>query len=252
MYHIVFSWGWIRWFAHIGMFKALEEKWYTVSSVSWTSAGSIIWAFVAAKFSANQIEEIFSKKNIFQFFSPALSTFGPMDLSRIKTLIDQNIAYKNIESLPLPLTICATDIWLGEAMYFESGPISTLVTASSWVPWVFQPVKYKWLSLVDGGLIDNFPMPSWDKKIIGCDINPISKIAPADWKWILEKSLRIMTNYQTKSKAKKCEIFLQPPELTKIMQSPFYDIKKIIDIGYRHWKKVLEQKEIIDILENKK
>ena len=250
MYHIVFSWGWIRWFAHIWMYKAIEEKWFQISSVSWTSAWSIIWAFVAAKFSANQIEEIFSKKNIFQFLSPAISTFWPMDLSRIKTLIDQNISYKNIESLPLEFTICATDIWLGEEIYFSSWPISTLVSASCWVPWVFQPIKYKWMSLVDGWLIDNFPMPKWEKKIIGCSVNPISKIAPKDWKWIVEKSLRIMTNYWIKQKAKKCEYFFEPPELINIMQSPFYSIKNLIDIGYRHTKKVIEQQQIIKVLEN--
>ena len=80
-YHLVLSgWG-VRWLAHIGMYKALQEYGYTIHSVSWTSAGALVWAFIAAGKSAQEIAEIFHEYSIFNLLKPTLSSYGIFSLS---------------------------------------------------------------------------------------------------------------------------------------------------------------------------
>jgi hypothetical protein len=62
------------------------------------------------------------------------------------------------QSLPLPLSIIATDIVHGERVVFREGSLSTAMRASMSVPGLMSPVEINGEKLVDGGLVDNVPI----------------------------------------------------------------------------------------------
>ena len=65
---------------------------------------------------------------------------------------------RNIEDLPLPLTLIATDIGTGERVAMRSGNLVTAMRASMAVPGAIAPVIRDGRKLVDGGLVDNVPV----------------------------------------------------------------------------------------------
>ena len=63
-----------------------------------------------------------------------------------------------IQSLPLPVSIIATDIVLGQKVVIREGSLSTAMRSSMSVPGLMSPVEVNGEKLVDGGLVDNVPI----------------------------------------------------------------------------------------------
>ena len=218
-YHLVLSgWG-VRWLAHIGMYKALQEYGYTIHSVSWTSAGALVWAFIAAGKSAQEIEEIFHEYSIFNLLKPTLSSYGIFSMSILAEAMKKYIPYDNIAHLPLPLRVCVSDINNAQVRYYE-----------------------QW-NMIDGGIFDNFPVPL-DKNIpiIGHHVNPRSTTKCRNTKEIVARSLDLLVSRDIQTQSKLCTIFLEPPKLSSIQQSPFINIEKVIKIWYEYALTHLDKK----------
>jgi len=64
----------------------------------------------------------------------------------------------HIESLPVPLSIIATDIGTGERVVYREGSLTQAMRASMSVPALLAPLEYRGRKLVDGGLVDNLPV----------------------------------------------------------------------------------------------
>lgn len=73
-------------------------------------------------------------------------------------LVDEDLGERNIEQLPIPLAIVATDIGTGERVVFRDGSLTQAMRASMSVPGLMAPVEYRGRKLVDGGLVDNVPV----------------------------------------------------------------------------------------------
>lgn len=76
----------------------------------------------------------------------------------INQLVRANQEERPIESLPLPLSIIATDIGSGERVVFRDGSLTKAMRASMAVPGLLAPVDHQERKLVDGGLVDNLPV----------------------------------------------------------------------------------------------
>ncbi len=63
-----------------------------------------------------------------------------------------------IDLLPLPLSIIATDIATGERVVYRDGSLTLAMRASMSVPGLMAPLEYRGRKLVDGGLVDNVPI----------------------------------------------------------------------------------------------
>jgi NTE family protein len=63
-----------------------------------------------------------------------------------------------IEALPLPLSIVATDIGSGERVAMREGSLTAAMRASMSVPGLMSPHEHLGRRLVDGGLVDNLPV----------------------------------------------------------------------------------------------
>ena len=64
----------------------------------------------------------------------------------------------NIEDLNIPYRAVAADLYTGEEVVFDRGPLFDAVRASISIPSLFRPVKYGYRTLVDGGIVNTMPL----------------------------------------------------------------------------------------------
>jgi NTE family protein len=156
----------------------------------------------------------------------------------------------SFEHLKKKLFVTATDVLKSESVVFSSGELSRPVIASASVPLVFEPVLYNGYTLLDGGILNNFPIEPLlplCNKIIGVHVNPINKnLKEVHMKDIMDRSFHMALSSASRSKIAKCDIYLEPSDL---YQFGMFDISKadqIFEIGYQY---TLEREEkILSIL----
>lgn len=150
------SGGGVRGFAHMGAFKAFEEFGITFDAVAGSSAGSLFAMLYASGYSYEQMS-ILTQDIKTSDFRRAKLNFLPSSMEPLKELIEKLAPMKNIEDLILPMYAVAVDIRTGQEKHFSKGQIAPILAGSCAVPYVFYPVKYKNMLLVDGGVRNNIP-----------------------------------------------------------------------------------------------
>lgn len=146
--------------AHIGAIEELQARGYEITSLSGCSIGSLIGGIFASGkiaeardwFCALEMKDILSLTD----FSFGLSHM--VKGARVMDAIKEWVPDKQIEDLPIPTTLVATDMTLGNEVIFRSGPLFEAIRASISIPLCFEPVHYHGSLLVDGGLCNPFPL----------------------------------------------------------------------------------------------
>lgn len=243
-YHLVLSGWWVRWFAHVWVYKALVEEGYVISSVAGTSMWALVGALIASGKSPAEIETICTKKSLLQYLDITFWYDGILSCAKIRSTLKKATDVKNIEELQIPLTICVTDIAKAEPLYYTSGDLAKLVSASCAVPGIFKPIYYEDKCLVDGGITNDFPVETApdNMPMIGVHVNPLVVRKKYTLKDISTIWLSILLARDVKEQSTQCEIFIEPPKLKDIEQSIFVEPQKIIDIGYEYTKQLLHNK----------
>ncbi|MDC6170118.1 patatin-like phospholipase family protein, partial [Paucibacter sp. XJ19-41] len=178
--------------AHIGVLEVLEQLRVPVDCVAGTSMGALVAGAYAAGLSpAAMRAEIgkadwpdmfdddpvyqdrnFRNKHLLKRFlagtelgvTPEGLQYIPGVLSgeKIKLFFNQLVhddaGVRDMQALPLPVSIIATDIGSGERVVFREGSLSKAMRASMSVPGLMAPVDHQGRRLVDGGLVDNVPV----------------------------------------------------------------------------------------------
>jgi NTE family protein len=72
--------------------------------------------------------------------------------------LEEYLPYHQIEEARLPLTITATDLQTGEAVFLSQGSVVPALVASCAIPGVFPPVALGGRILVDGGMVADAPI----------------------------------------------------------------------------------------------
>lgn len=162
---LVLGGGGARGFAHIGVFRALEEEKVPIDLVVGTSVGSIAGAFYCAGASLDKLEELakdITYKSISNFSIPSivgmLLSEELLTNVQIEELLKNNLGDLRFEELKIPLICVATDLNTGERILLRDGSVAFAARASSTVPGLFKPVEYRQRYLVDGGLLENVPV----------------------------------------------------------------------------------------------
>jgi NTE family protein len=189
---LVLGGGGARGGAHLGVLEVLEDLRVPVDCVAGTSMGALVGgAFVAGVAPADMRETIgktdwstlfddsagrellnLRLKRIDDRFFSGLE-FGITDDGlryregavageKIKLffneLVRADLGERNIEELPLPLTLIATDIGTGARVAMRTGNLTSAMRASMSVPGAMAPIIREDRKLVDGGLVDNVPV----------------------------------------------------------------------------------------------
>ncbi|KQR93843.1 patatin [Chryseobacterium sp. Leaf180] len=244
---LTLSGGGMRGVAHIAVLKALEEYGLKPDIISGTSAGSIVAAFYAFGVSPDKMMEIVRKTT---FFSRTLLKFsgnGIFSSKFVMKLLTDYFPEDDFKILKIPVYVAATEMTHGIVDFFSEGELFAPLLASASVPFIFPPVRIDDRVYVDGGVLDNLPIePIIDKCdfLIGSHVNSIS-YDPLENMTLMKEFDRILHLAIAKSvysKAKSCDIFLDPPKMTKfsLFNKKFLD--KMFAEVYDYTCRELEEK----------
>ncbi|MCD8042902.1 MAG: patatin-like phospholipase family protein [Tannerellaceae bacterium] len=233
---LALSGGGAKGFAHIGVFKLLEECGLQPEIIAGTSAGALMGALFADGYPAEEIRELFTGREFSEFAQLQLPKSGLFDTSRFRSFLKRHIRTKNIEDLPVPLVIIATDLDNGISHEFRHGPLVEAVTASCSVPIIFSPVVIDGTHYVDGGLFRNFPVSNIREeceRIIGVNVSPL---IPQKYKQtifhIAERSYHYMFRANTIEDRLLCDVLIEAEEFGYYKTFDLENVDLIAGIGY--------------------
>lgn len=233
---IAFSGGGARGFAHAGAIKALEEMGIKPDIVAGVSAGSVVATLYAAGRKPEEMLEIFSNQKFSDLCQLSVPKNGFFTMDGFKKLISDNVPYANIEDLPLPAVICATDMDNGKAVAFESGALPSRVAASCSIPIVFKPEKIDGVRYIDGGVLHN--LPSWAirercKYLIGFNCSPVPRRRYKDTLLdIAQASYNLAVKSNTWADMDICDLAVDMPEIASYKVFNLREINKVFRQGY--------------------
>jgi NTE family protein len=203
---LVLSGGGAKGFAHVGALKVIEETGIPVDYITGTSIGSIVGGLYALGYDATTLENVIGHQNweallsneSRRAFLPAITKEEqaryllslPMKSNKISipegVLNGQKAmdlftyltyGYHDVDDfsrLPIPFKCIAADIATGEEVVLDKGYLPGAMRASMSVPAVFAACEIDNRMLVDGGIINNFPVDRCREMganiIIGIDI----------------------------------------------------------------------------------
>jgi len=270
---VTLSGGGAKGFAHIGILQAMDSAGLKVDYITGTSMGSVVGGLYAAGYSGNSIEAIARKLDWTFLFStaPQLSSVGieekdefnkyalelPFEKGEFKIgtgiIEGQELWLKFAElfhpvynvtdfsKLSIPFRCIGTDLSTGNAVVMDKGNIITSIRASMAIPSIFTPVQYQGKTLVDGGVVNNFPV--LDVKEMGADfvigVNLNKGLGKAeDLKTIFDVLLQLAffkdaSTFEEHKKA--CDIYILP-ELGDYGAGSFASSDSIIDVGKKYGK----------------
>lgn len=197
---LVLSGGGAKGIAHIPLLQTLDSLGIVPDLIVGNSMGSVVGGLYAMGYSGDSIANIVKKANWDDLIGGRVSLknvsveekteFGrflvDFDYAKGKVKVgkfllnDQNLrqfiamltfpSYKidDFNKLPIPFRAVATDIVNGKIVVLDKGSLATAMRASMSLPGVFSPVPYQNTLLIDGAILNNFPVDV--AKDLGADI----------------------------------------------------------------------------------
>jgi len=233
---LVLSGGGARGIAHAGVLKALDELNITVSHISGTSSGAMVGVLYASGIKPDQMIDILKKTKLFNIAGLSFDMRGLLKTSSFKKIITENLKVKNFEDLNIPVSVCLTDFTNALTVHVSKGPLLDPLIATCSIPLVFTPTIMKGSIMVDGGLLNNFPVEPLIGNcdyIVGVHVNPIGTLKRVRIKGILERCFQLAIMSTTKTKSGKCDLFIEPVALRKYSIFDTSHAHEIFRIGYK-------------------
>lgn len=184
---LVLGGGGMKGIAHIGVWKALEEAGIRPDAIMGTSIGSLIGAGIAGGYGWKELAEIarkLTKDDIVAINRRAVFFGGVREESvflgdHYRRYIERILPVKSFSEMKLPFRLNAVSLVSGDEVWFGTGvrddvPVADAVYASCALPIYFPPMHLGDDHLVDGGVLDVFPIRKaalWGaERIIGVDV----------------------------------------------------------------------------------
>lgn len=156
---LVLSGGGARGYVHIGLLQAIAEAGIEIDAVAGTSMGSLVGAGYAMGRSAE-----YAEASARRFGDPKTlvdRTLPLLALARsrgVTVAVQEILGDRRIEDLPVPFFCVAADLSRAVPHLFDHGPLWRAVRGSSAIPGVFAPILVDGSVIVDGGVMNNFPV----------------------------------------------------------------------------------------------
>ncbi len=151
--------GGARGLAHIGVIRVLEEAGANITAISGSSMGAVIGGMYAAgQLDAYQawVEEL-ERTDVLSLVDWTLSG-GLIRGKKIIHKLAELAGEVNIEDLDIEFTAVAVDIDQGREVWLDNGSLYDAIRASTAIPGLFTPHRYRGRTLVDGGLLNPIPI----------------------------------------------------------------------------------------------
>lgn len=157
---LVLSGGGARGLAHIGAIRGLLDAGIVIDRVGGTSMGAFVGALFAMGHAPEEIVELCRRELVerkpFHDFSLPLSSLAKG--RRAIAMMTRLFGDTHIEDLPIDFFCVTADIAAGEGVVHRRGDIIRTVGASMSIPGWAPPITFGERVLVDGGVVDNFPV----------------------------------------------------------------------------------------------
>ena len=265
---LVLSGGGAKGLAHIGALKVIEEAGVKIDYIGGTSMGAIVGGLYASGYSADQLDSIFRKTDFADLIEDNLprgaKSFYEKEASEKYALTlpfndfivsfppaysgGQNIYNElvrvlyhvkdvnDFSKLSIPFLCIATDVETGEEVLLDRGYLPGAIMASGTLPSLFEPATMGDRVLIDGGVVNNYPVEEVKKMgadvIIGVDVQQGLR----DREALLSATeiLLQINNYRTAldmvEKSKLTDIYIKP-EMGGYSVVDFNAGKKIVESG---------------------
>lgn len=229
--------GSARGFAHIGVARALEQAGIAVDLIVGTSAGALVGAFMAAGWSAAQMEAFalqVREADVADFASAGRR--GMLAGEALARVVAERLRGAQIEQLRIRYAAVTTDLRSGELVLLRQGPVSEAVRASCSIPGVFVPAMLQGRELVDGGLVS--PLPVRAARQLGAELVLAVDVAARprrhDFAGLYEvvlQSFEIMGRALADQEALQADLVIRP-DTAQFSSSDFGVRKEMIQAGF--------------------
>jgi NTE family protein len=184
---LVLGGGGMKGLAHIGVWKALEERGMRPDAIVGTSIGALIGACLAGGMGWRELAQLalaLRKEDIVEINKRSLWLGGVREESvfdgdHYKEYLRAHLPVQSFAELTLPLRVNSVSLVTGTEVIFGDGartdvPLVDAIYASCALPIYFPPLKLDGDHLVDGGVLDVFPVrkaAAWGaERIIAVDV----------------------------------------------------------------------------------
>ena len=246
---VVLGGGGAKGVAHIGVLKVLEEAGIPIDCIAGTSMGAIVGGLYAIGYSAEEIEQMVRRQDwqlllsdkverSYLFFPEKEKAERyilslPFGLEKKDRVIDGVVKGQNLLNLFSDLTIgyhdsvdfnafripfacVAVDVVTGRDYVFRKGSLPLAMRASMAVPGIFSPVKIDSMVLVDGGVLNNFPVDKMLEQgidiVIGVDVGfsyaGVDNVS--NFMDVLEEVIFMGSKNRVMDNRKACRVLIRP------------------------------------------
>ena len=163
--------GGLKGFSHIGVLKVLKQNDIPISYMAGTSAGALIGGiYLTHNQSIEELESISAQmgtKEVLGVLADFTLNGGLIKGTKVVEYLNKLLGNVNIEDLPIPFAVVATNLKTGQPMVFKKGNLAEAIRASGSLPLIFQPAKIGNNLYIDGGL--SIPVPILPVRELGAD-----------------------------------------------------------------------------------
>ena len=192
---LVLGGGGARGLAHVGVIEVLEQENIPIDFITGSSMGALIGGVYAQNPNATLLREKvenfikgpkFKELGVDNFrqkeikdpddiisqlarevkrrivINLAAHRKSLLKFERLTLAVENLLEDSEIENCKIPFACVAADLVSGEEVIFKSSSIRKAVEGSSAIPGFIQPVEYNGHQLIDGSIINNFPIQPAD------------------------------------------------------------------------------------------
>ena len=197
---VVLMGGGAKGFAHVGALKVLEEAGIPIDYIAGTSMGAIVGGLYSIGYDSRTLDSLIHKQDWMHLLTDDVYRYNLTGAEREKAqtyivsinyakqgiklpsgivdgqnilnlLLDLTTGYHdelNFRKLPIPFSCVAADVKSGKEVVLNSGSLPVAMRSSMAIPGFFSPVKLDSMLLIDGGILNNYPVDVVRK--MGADI----------------------------------------------------------------------------------
>ncbi len=267
---LVLAGGGARGFAHLGVIRALREAGVAIDRIGGTSMGALVAACVASGWDDDEIEArmraTFVETNPLNDYTLPFVSF--VRGRKVQRLLKEHFGTRHIEDLWLPYYCVSANLTRGRQMVHTKGLIWQALRASIAIPGVLPPVVRRGDVLVDGAVLNNFPVTVMSEyrrgPVIGVDVedhNAFLSTKGSNWReheWgvlgdtvsggpgivsLLMRSGTVNSEIQSKLARARADLLFDPP-IAGIGVRDWQAFDQAIEAGYVHAQAVLQTTDL--------
>ena len=197
---VVLMGGGAKGFAHIGALKVIEEAGIPIDYIAGTSMGAIVGGLYSIGYNSQALDSLARHQDWMHLLTDEVYRYNLSGTQKenaqtyivsmnyekqgiklpssivsgqniYNLMLDVTTGYhENIDflKLPIPFSCVAADVKTGKEVVLSDGILPQALRASMAIPGIFSPVKIDSMLLIDGGILNNYPVDVVKK--MGADI----------------------------------------------------------------------------------